>query len=69
LREEILINLPLNPKCEDGDDPMECKIDPRYLVVDKVGDSGVETSPRVGSVGLWSALDNLKDLKDQPHNE
>jgi uncharacterized metal-binding protein YceD (DUF177 family) len=69
LREEILINFPLNPKCEDGDDPMECKIDPRYLVVDKVGDPGVETSPRVGSAGLWSALDNLKDLKDQPHNE
>ena len=69
LREEVLINFPLNPKCEDGDTPMACKIDPRYLVVDKVGETGVETPPRAGSDDRWSALDNLKDLKDQPQNE
>ena len=69
LREEVLINFPLNPKCEEGDDPMECKIDPRYLVVDKVGETGVQTAPRAGSDDRWSALDNLKDLKDQPPNE
>jgi uncharacterized metal-binding protein YceD (DUF177 family) len=69
LREEVLINFPTNPKCEDGDDPMECKIDPRYLVVDKVGETGVETPPRVASDDRWSALDNLKNLKDQPQTE
>lgn len=69
LREEVLINFPANPKCEEGDEPMECKIDPRYLVVDKVGETGVETPPRAESDDRWSALDNLKDLKDQPQNE
>jgi uncharacterized metal-binding protein YceD (DUF177 family) len=69
LREEVLINFPLNPRCEDGDEPMECKIDPRYLVLDKVGETGVETPPRAESDDRWSALDNLKNLKDQPQHE
>jgi uncharacterized metal-binding protein YceD (DUF177 family) len=69
LREEVLINFPLNPKCEDGDEPMECNIDPRYLVVDKVSETGLDTPPRAGSDDRWSALDKLKDLKDQPQHE
>lgn len=69
LREEILINFPLNPRCEDGDEPMECKIDPRYLVLDNEGETGVETTPRAESDDRWSALDTLKNLKDQPQHE
>lgn len=69
LREEVLIQFPLNPKCEDGDVPMGCKIDPRYLVVDKTADSGVETPPRAEGDDRWSALDNLNQLKDQPSNQ
>lgn len=69
LREEVLINFPANPRCEDGDDPMECKIDPRYFVVDKPGEDGLQCPPRAEGADPWSALDKFKDLKDQPQNE
>ena len=45
LREEILLNFPAYPRCDEGDDPQPCEIDPRYLAVDKpVGDE-VESPP------------------------
>jgi uncharacterized metal-binding protein YceD (DUF177 family) len=66
LREEILIHFPVNPRCEAGDAPEKCEIDLRYLSVDKpVGDT-LPTPPRAEGDDRWSALDNLKDLKDQP---
>ncbi len=61
LREEILINFPVDPRCEDGDLPQKCEIDSRYLSVDKPVDDGLPTPPRDGSDDRWSALDNLKD--------
>jgi len=66
LREEILINFPVDPRCEEGDVPQECKIDPLYLSVDKPGEDTLPTPPRAGGDDRWSALDNLKNLKDQP---
>ncbi|MEI6675310.1 MAG: hypothetical protein WCO57_09050 [Verrucomicrobiota bacterium] len=66
LREEVLIHFPIDPKCELGDVPQECKIDSRYLAVDKAVESGQETAPRAEGDDRWSALDTLKDLKDQP---
>lgn len=66
LREEILINFPVDPRCEDGDIPQQCEIDPRYLSVDKPVDPALPTPPRVEGDDRWSALDILKDLKDQP---
>jgi uncharacterized protein len=66
LREEVLIHFPIDPKCEYGDDPQECKIDSRYLAVDKAVESGQETAPRAEGDDRWSALDTLKDLKDHP---
>jgi uncharacterized metal-binding protein YceD (DUF177 family) len=66
LREEILIGIPRDPRCEDGDEPQTCEIDVRYLSVDKpVGDE-LPSSPRAGGDDRWSALDELKNLKDQP---
>ena len=65
LREEVLIQFPANPRCEDADEPQECKIDSRYLSVDKPGDDGLSTPPRTEGDDRWSALDDLKDLKDQ----
>ena len=44
----------------------KCEIDPRYLSVDKPGEDGLPTPPRAEGDDRWSALDNLKDLKDQP---
>jgi len=64
LREEVLINFPLDPRCEDGDVPQKCEIDSRYLSVDKPAEDGLPTPPRAESNDRWSALDILKDLKD-----
>ncbi len=66
LREEILINFPVDPLCEEGDVPQKCEIDSRYLSVDKSPEDGLPTPPRAESDDRWSALDILKDLKDQP---
>lgn len=64
LREEILINFPVDPRCEEGDVPQKCEIDSRYLSVDKPAEDELPTPPRAGSDDRWSALDNIKDLKD-----
>ncbi|MBC8127308.1 MAG: DUF177 domain-containing protein [Gloeobacteraceae cyanobacterium ES-bin-144] len=64
LREEVLINFPVDPRCEDGDEPQVCEIDSRYLSVDKPREDELPTPPRAESDDRWSALDNLKDLKD-----
>jgi uncharacterized protein len=66
LREEVLIHFPVDPRCEEGDDPQTCEIDPRYLSVDKPHQDGLTTPPRAGGDDRWSALDRLTDLKDQP---
>ena len=66
LREEVLLAFPVDPRCEDGDEPETCEIDPRYLAVDKPWEDGLPTPPRAGGDDRWSALDNLKDLKDSP---
>lgn len=66
LREEILIHFPVDPRCEEGDEPQQCEIDPRYLSVDKPEVDTLPTPPRDGGDDRWSALDELKDLKDQP---
>ena len=65
LREEVLINFPIDPRCEDGDVPQKCEIDSRYLSVDKSAEDELPNPSRAGSGDRWSALDNLKDLKDQ----
>jgi len=66
LREEILIHFPIDPRCEEGDEPQECRIDPRYLSVDKPEEDALTTPPRAVGDDRWSALDDLKNLKDQP---
>jgi uncharacterized protein len=66
LREEILIHFPVDPRCEEGDVPQKCEIDPRYLSVDKPAGNALPTPPRAGGDDRWSTLDTLKDLKDQP---
>jgi uncharacterized metal-binding protein YceD (DUF177 family) len=65
MREEVLINFPVDPRCEEGDVPQKCEIDPRYLSVDKAGEDELPTPPRAEGDDRWSALDNLNDLKDQ----
>lgn len=64
LREEILLHFPINPRCDEGDMPGNCEIDTRYLAVDKPAANELATPPRVAGDDRWSALDDLKDLKD-----
>jgi uncharacterized metal-binding protein YceD (DUF177 family) len=65
VREEVLIHFPIDPRCEEGDVPQRCQIDSRYLAVDKGNEDDVETAPRAGTDDRWTALDAIKDLKDQ----
>ena len=64
LREEVLINFPADPRCEEGDVPQKCEIESQYLSVDKAAEDGLPTPPRAGNDDRWSALDTFKDLKD-----
>ena len=57
LREEILLEFPANPLCDEADEPMHCQIDPRYLAVDKPPDAGVESPPTPQGDDRWAALD------------
>jgi len=57
LREEVLLEFPVNPLCDDGDEPMHCRIDPRYLAVDKPPGEGVESPPTPAGDDRWAALD------------
>ena len=66
LREEVLLEFPADPRCDEGDEPQQCEIDPRYLSVDKPAADTLTTPPRAVGDDRWSALDQLKDLKDQP---
>ena len=61
VREEVLIHFPADPRCDEGDDPQECVIDPRYLAVDKPGEDAVETPPHAEGDDRWSALDAFKN--------
>jgi uncharacterized protein len=66
LREEILINFPANPRCEQADEPTTCQIDSRYFVVDKSAEPGVGSAPRAGGDDRWSALDQITHRQEQP---
>ena len=59
IREEILLELPTNPRCEEGDTPGECQIDPKYLAVDKPTEDGVDIAPASEKSNPWAALDTL----------
>ncbi len=65
LREEILLEIPNYPRCEDADEPMHCEIDPRYLAVDKPAGDAVETRPRATGDDRWAALDALDKLDSE----
>jgi uncharacterized protein len=64
LREEILIEFPTDPRCDEGDIPEPCEIDSRYLAVDKTAGDGLSPAPRREGDDRWSALDDLTGLND-----
>lgn len=65
LREEILLEFPTSPRCDEGDIPEPCEIDSRYLAVDKSSDNDLSPAPRNESADPWSALNDLTGLNDQ----
>ena len=70
LREEILLDFPAYPHCEDADEPSTCVIPNMHFGVDKSPSSGVNSSAPTGESGVWDALDALggiskSDKKDQ----
>jgi len=61
IREEVLINFPSYPRCDEGDEPMECNVDERYLALDKLPEDDVKEAPASEGPDIWSALDGLVD--------
>lgn len=61
LREEILLLSPDYPRCDEGDEPMECILDSRYLAVDKPLEDDVKTHPASEEPNPWAALDAIED--------
>jgi len=59
IREEVLIELPTIPRCDEGDEPGNCQIDPKYLAVDKSTKDGVDSAPANEKPNPWAALDAL----------
>lgn len=65
IREEVLINLPSYPKCDEADEPMECELDERYLALDKPEEGSVTDAPPHEKDDQWSALDGFNQFKDK----
>lgn len=59
LREEIVIDFPAYPKCEDGGEENECMAKTSHFRVDKKGSLGVNTSAPSDQNGVWNALDGF----------
>ena len=64
VREEILLEFPAYPRCDEGDEPQPCEVDPRYLAVDKPGGDDVEVPPASGGDSRWAALDALESPEE-----
>ena len=66
LREELLLAFPSYPRCDEGDDPMPCEVNPRYLAVDKPVEGDVENPPDPHGDSRWAALDELETPESEP---
>ena len=64
LREEVLLAFPEYPRCDEGDTPVPCEIDPRYLAVDNPGQDDVDVPPAGGGDSRWDALDALEEPRE-----
>lgn len=60
LREEIVLEFPAYPNCDDSDEEKACNFQTEHFRVDKEGQSGVNTSAPSGDSGVWDALDSLR---------
>lgn len=60
LREEVVLEFPAYPKCEDSDEQKTCDVQSEHFRVDKQGQPGVNSSAPSGDNGVWDALDSLR---------
>lgn len=65
LREEVILEFPAHPRCDEGDVPEPCEVDSRYFAVDKPSENDLSPAPRDESDDRWSALNDLTGLNDQ----
>lgn len=65
IREEVLINFPVDPRCDEADVPQHCEIDSRYLAVDNEVEDDVGSAPRAPGDDRWSQLDAIKNHTDE----
>ncbi|MBT8037866.1 MAG: DUF177 domain-containing protein [Verrucomicrobiae bacterium] len=61
LRQEIVILFPDYPRCDEGDEEIECNLDSRYLAVDKPPIDDVKTPSRDEAPNPWDALDAIQN--------
>ncbi len=61
LRQELIILFPDYPRCDEGDEQIECNLDSRYLAVDKPPVDDVKTPSAQEEPNPWDALDGIKD--------
>lgn len=61
LREEIILEFPAYPHCEDSGTKEACKLSKTHFGVDKEGTPGVDSPAPNGNSGVWDALDALGD--------
>jgi len=68
LREEIFIEAPISPNCEDGDEKMTCEPISEHLAVDKHTEPEVNEPPEAekgkGWSNDWDALEGFKSFND-----
>ncbi len=68
-REEIFIEAPVSPNCENADEKHEYELNSKYLAVDKPTDPGVNEPPIAAEgnqwTNNWNALDSIKNFSDE----
>ncbi len=62
IREEILLELPTIPRCDEGDTPIKYEIDPKYLAENHTPTNQELNSPH-GKPDPWADLDNFEPKK------
>lgn len=62
LREEIMILFPTYPVCDMADEKMSCRIEEKYLALDKDQGNDLEEQPSNIPDDRWSTLDQLENL-------
>lgn len=72
MREELLIEMPTGPICDNNDENYHCEVDSEYLTVDKPIESSVNETPAAEGDKQWSnnwdALDSVNQFPTKEEN-